>query len=166
MKLVLDDIIIALQLQGTVIMQEEVTVHSLQPNLLVLIHKHYPIGVVEIKTPGSEVLNNSKVHGQMYDYMVRLKMYFGVETVFGIITTYEQWRVFWLHDACGTASIGIKKKEIENNNYNKNQYKSIELILLYNHVAPHTSNKKVNKIKINRCPGIYTYKTHSPSGIS
>lgn len=111
-RLVLDDIIVALQLQNIVLMQEEVTIHSLRPDLLVLIYQSHPIGVVEVKAPSSStVLDNKKVHGQMYDYLNRLKMYFGVDKVFGIITTYEQWRVFWLSDSCGAASSGILEKK-------------------------------------------------------
>jgi hypothetical protein len=107
-KMVVVDIIAALQLNGVVIVQEEVTIHSLRPDLLVLIHNGNRIGVVEVKTPdadgGSSILDNAEVHGQMYDYLRRLEEYFGLEYVFGVLTTYTGWRVFWLPTANAAAN--------------------------------------------------------------
>lgn len=51
--------------------------------------------------------------GQMYDYLLLLKSFHGVTEAFGLLTTYEQWRVCWLSSADGktearaTATSGV-----------------------------------------------------------
>jgi hypothetical protein len=55
-----------------------------------------PIGVVQVKKPGNDILLNPLVVGQLFDYMLRLQSYFGLEHVFGLVSTYEKWRVCWL----------------------------------------------------------------------
>jgi hypothetical protein len=35
------------------------------------------------------------LHGQIFDYMRCVKTFFGVEHVFGILTTYSEWRFYW-----------------------------------------------------------------------
>jgi hypothetical protein len=55
-----------------------------------------PVGVVGVKRPGAKIADNQRVHGQMYDCMRRLQAFHGLRRVFGIVTTYEQWRVYWL----------------------------------------------------------------------
>jgi hypothetical protein len=57
-----------------------------------------PIGVVEVKKhkENSEVLSKESVHGQIYDYMLRLKSFHGLQHVFGIVSTFSQWRIYWL----------------------------------------------------------------------
>lgn len=97
-KNVLADCIRAIGLEKELSAQLEVTVHAL-PDLLILLHELHPIGVIEIKTPDHEVLDSKCVHGQIFDYMLRLKTYFGLRTVFGIVSTYKQWRVFWNEEA-------------------------------------------------------------------
>ena len=65
-----------------------------------------PIGVVEIKKPGSDILYNEYVLGQLYNYMLRLQSFFGVTNVFGIVTTYQEWRICWLSEANESAATG------------------------------------------------------------
>lgn len=80
--------------------EEEVTIHTLRPDLLVVRMRKQPIGVVEVKTPNDDsIINHGRVHGQIYDYMCRLNEYFGLKSVFGIVTTYEKWRVYWLAES-------------------------------------------------------------------
>jgi hypothetical protein len=57
-----------------------------------------PVGVIEIKKPGNNILQNPHVLGQLYDYMLRLRSFFGVNHVFGILTSYDEWRICWLPD--------------------------------------------------------------------
>jgi hypothetical protein len=65
-----------------------------------------PVGVVEVKKPGSDILYNKHVLGQLYNYMLRLQSFFGVKHVFGIVTTYQEWRICWLRDANQSAANG------------------------------------------------------------
>jgi len=44
------------------------------------------------------------VHGQIYDYMLRLKTFFGLRNVFGIVSTYKEWRFYWFPETDGAAN--------------------------------------------------------------
>ena len=68
-------------------------------------------GVIEVKLPGKDIMNSKTLHGQTYDYMTRLHSFHGLVNVFGLATTYEQWRVYWLpecSDAAASTNIGIR----------------------------------------------------------
>ena len=63
----------------------------------------YPIGVVKVKKRHRKYsLGDDKswrsLYQQIHVYMRYLGDYFGAMPVFGIVTTYEEWRVCWLHD--------------------------------------------------------------------
>ncbi len=102
-SLVLSDAFLMLGIRDLSVLQE-VTLHSLRPDLIIVFDGTHPIGVVEIKTPHPGVLDNSYVHGQIYDYMAHIQQYIGVQHMFGIVTTYMQWRVFWLPTTDNIAS--------------------------------------------------------------
>ena len=54
-----------------------------------------PIGVILIKEPHPTILDDKLVYGQIFDYMHNLKVYFGLQYCFGILSTYNQWRILW-----------------------------------------------------------------------
>ena len=86
-------------------LEDKIDIHSElgsfggRPDLYIVTHMGVPIGVVEVKRPHENILDNDLVHGQLYDYMLRLKTFFGITNVFGIASTYESWRIVWLPDA-------------------------------------------------------------------
>jgi len=62
-----------------------------------------PIGVCEVKKPSvrknaSNPLKHKMLHGQIFDYMLNLRNFFGLKRVFGFTTTYSEWRICWLPD--------------------------------------------------------------------
>ena len=57
-----------------------------------------PILVIEVKRPHTDALANEYVNGQLCDYMCVLRQRYGVNEVFGIITTYDEWKVCWFKD--------------------------------------------------------------------
>jgi len=63
----------------------------------------FPIGVCEVKKPNgakaASALSHPALHGQIFDYMVNLRNFFGLKRVFGIVSTYEEWRICWLADS-------------------------------------------------------------------
>eukprot|EP01133_Synstelium_polycarpum_P018885 gene18885-22592_t len=94
---VMDDIIEATGLD--IKLAGELGISQIRPDIWILLSdSSLPIGVVEVKKPSKYIMNNDKVHGQILDYMLRLQHMYGQITVFGIVTTYEQWRVYWLPD--------------------------------------------------------------------
>jgi len=55
-----------------------------------------PVGVVEVKKPQQGVLDHPNVLGQLLDYLLQLRYFHGLLWSFGILTTYEEWRICWL----------------------------------------------------------------------
>ena len=107
---VIIDAISAVGLTGMLGCFNELSVSGLRPDIWVVKQRDgKPVGVVEVKKPGPAIMEEPKLHGQIYDYMMRLQSFFGLRHVFGIATTYESWRVYWLagdsEGAAGSASI-------------------------------------------------------------
>lgn len=68
------------------------------------------VGVVQATTPYKGILDDKHLLGCEFDSMMRLKSYFGLKHVFGIITTYEEWRIVWLPDASDVARADTSHK--------------------------------------------------------
>ena len=69
-----------------------------KPDIVIICEFGIPIGVLQVKTSNRKTspLSKEKVLGQLFDYLVHLKNYTGRRDVFGILTTYHEWRVVWL----------------------------------------------------------------------
>ncbi|MHB1873111.1 MAG: hypothetical protein ACYCT1_20030 [Steroidobacteraceae bacterium] len=77
----------------------ELSIFKLRADIWVVVNNTgSPVGVVEVKKPGSKIMGSEYVHGQIYDYMMRLKSFHGLRNVFGVVSTYVQWRIYWLSD--------------------------------------------------------------------
>ncbi len=75
---------------------EEMSIFQQQPDYLSIINtKGLPIGVLQVKKPG-KALNSKKVLRQLYSHMLRLQSFHGLHHVFGIVSTYAEWQIFWL----------------------------------------------------------------------
>jgi hypothetical protein len=103
-KLVMWDAIAYAGLENKLECFNELGVVRLRPDIWVVVKVNKaPIGVIEVKKPGKEIMNNKRVHGQIYDSMLRLRHFFGQQNVFGIVSTYKQWRIYWLPDSDDSA---------------------------------------------------------------
>jgi hypothetical protein len=80
----------------------EVSLVNFRPDLWLVRLNHIPVGVVEVKIPGDTIMESVHVHGQILDYMLLLRERFGVQDCWGIVSTYEQWRVYHLHEGSQT----------------------------------------------------------------
>ena len=56
------------------------------------------VGVVGVKKPGHQALVHENIIGECFDYMQDVRGFEGLDNVFCILTTYNQWRVLWLTD--------------------------------------------------------------------
>ena len=97
-QLVLGDIGACAGLDIALDFTPELSVFGSAPDVWVMTLHGRPIGVVEVKKPGAGILDHELVAGQMYDYLKRLRSFYGLIHVFGIATTYAEWRLFWLRD--------------------------------------------------------------------
>ena len=103
-RLVFGDICASTDLKGHLEFHNELSVFGTAPDMWVMSVRGRPVGVVEVKKPGRGILDKPEVAGQMYDYLKRLRSFYGLKHVFGIATTYVEWRLFWLPDAATDAA--------------------------------------------------------------
>lgn len=100
------DILLLLRLQSKVsILQESSVPNSSDdtkkknPDIWILrATSRAPILVIEVKSPNDTVLNNEKVTGQIFNYMASLRSFYGQQNVFGITTTFKEWKFHWFPD--------------------------------------------------------------------
>ncbi len=97
-KTVLDDIIDGAGLLSSLTCRTELSLFDAQrPDIVLVCAFGFPIGFIEVKKPGS--MNDSKIHGQMFDYLTHIRTYMGRRHTFGILTSYDEWRIMWMPDA-------------------------------------------------------------------
>lgn len=100
------DILLLSNLQGKVTILQESSVPDSSddsernnPDIWILrAHNKAPILVIEVKSPNDTVLNNDKVTGQIFNYMASLRSFYGQQNVFGITTTFKEWKFHWFAD--------------------------------------------------------------------
>lgn len=93
---VISDAITAVGLVEQLACEEEMSIFRVKPDIWILTKSTgIPVGVVEVKIPDPEKMDNGLIHGQIYDYMARLESFYGLQHVFGIVSTYQQWRICW-----------------------------------------------------------------------
>ncbi len=101
-KETLQSVLKNMDLASKLTLHNELSVFEMRPDMWIVTSEGVPVGVVEVKKPDKNnkntVLDHKNVFGQIYDYMMRLRSFFGLRYVFGIITTYAQWRVVWLDE--------------------------------------------------------------------
>jgi hypothetical protein len=90
----------------------EVGFFNLRPDISVIKAFGIPVGVVEVKKPGEDILSNGAVLGELYDYMKQIVNFYGLKEVFGILTTYEEWRICWLDNAESKKLAGREPEEL------------------------------------------------------
>ena len=80
----------------------EHSLFRLRADMLIVVVKKsgVPVGVIEIKNDQ----NLDHHNGQILDYMLRLKSFNGLQSVFGVVTTYRCWHICWLPDCDGIAA--------------------------------------------------------------
>ena len=84
----------------------EIGAFGLRPDVWVVTWNMIPVGVIEVKKPeedeigsGESVLDEPTVLGELYDFQMQLPNFYGVSPAFGILTTFESWRVCWIPQA-------------------------------------------------------------------
>ena len=81
----------------------EVGAFGLRPDVWVVTCNMIPVGVIEVKKPdedqkdfGKSILDKPTVLGELYDFQMMLPNFYGMSPAFGILTTFEAWRVCWI----------------------------------------------------------------------
>ena len=102
-KIVLEDITEEAGLNLSCLQQKSLF-GKYKPDLWVVCLFGVPVGVIEVKKPTGSPLDDESVFGQMYDYLSQLNQYIGRSHAFGILTTYNEWRIVWLPDSNDVAA--------------------------------------------------------------
>jgi hypothetical protein len=81
----------------------EVGTFGLRPDVWVVMWNMIPVGVIEVKKPdedrkdlGQSILDKATVLGELFDFQMQLRNFYGMSPAFGILTTFEAWRVCWI----------------------------------------------------------------------
>jgi hypothetical protein len=115
------DVLAALRLPF-VSTRKEIELSSIRCDIWFIYANGHPIGVMQIKKPpkGNEVspVNDPQVFGQLYDYLGLIRSFYGLRKVFGIVSTYNEWKFGWLPDcrdaACTTGKALVSTRTSEN----------------------------------------------------
>ena len=145
-NLALQDILRLAGLSKYLSVFSELRMFSLRPDLWVVRTSNgMPIGVIEVKKPGkvaggTPVLDDPILAGQIFDYMMCLRQFNGLRNIFGIITTYNEWKICWLEDTDKAAASEMK---LSNDEY-----------------GPPMEGIRIASKRVVRCSRIY--KNHEP----
>jgi hypothetical protein len=93
------DIIRGLSLELDIDVHKGIEIVRLKPDLWLLMTKNkIPILAIEVKKPLPGILENPKVIAQLTQYMKLYRNFRGMCQVFGILTTFTEWKIIWLPD--------------------------------------------------------------------
>jgi hypothetical protein len=101
-KIFIRDVLVACGLNEEIDLFSECSDGVYRPDIWIVRNKNgMPLGVIEVKKPKSNLLGDPslRVMGQLFDYMLRLRAFFGQNEIFGIVTTFTEWRICWLPDS-------------------------------------------------------------------
>lgn len=73
----------------------ELEIKNIHPDIFILTLDSRPVGVVEVKKPGKDILIQPTVLGELYDQMLLVEGFYGTGPVCGILTSGEEWLVAW-----------------------------------------------------------------------
>jgi hypothetical protein len=85
----------------------EVELQKVRPDIFIVSLAGVVLGVVEVKKPGVDAMTHPNIVGEVFDQLTHLRTVFGVREAFGVLTSYKQWRVFWLQD-CQEAAAAVE----------------------------------------------------------
>jgi len=112
-KMVMKDAINAVNLDHLLCCYNELSVFRWRTDIWIVVNRFgVPVGVIEVKKPDEMILHNPHTHGQVLDYMYRLKHFFGQSVQFGIATTYKKWRLYTSKKDAAQAESVDKAKEL------------------------------------------------------
>ena len=109
--LVLDDMLIATGLSKELRITRELRVDKSKPDVWVLTRHGIPVGVMVIKKPVEDKILIDRNFGQLFDYMMRLRSFYGLRYCFGILTSFDQWFICWFPDSDNYAASKVVEYE-------------------------------------------------------
>lgn len=86
----------------------EMGIQGIRPDIFIVTKNALLIGVVQVKKPGYDILNNGNVMGELFDQMKLMQLFYGMGPAVGILATGEQFLVAWFpqdHDVFSSAPL-------------------------------------------------------------
>ena len=96
-KQFLDDMIKASKLSHILELRCDLQIADLKADFWVISYNGFPVGAIEVKKPGKG--DRERDYGQLFDYMLRIRSFHGIRSVFGICTNFVEWTICWLPDS-------------------------------------------------------------------
>ncbi|CAG8631081.1 8882_t:CDS:1, partial [Paraglomus occultum] len=97
-SVVLADIVYAMGREKELSFREEMPFRQQRPDIWVVSFHGLPVGIIEIKKPSDKIMDSPQLGGQVFDYLTMLQSFYGIKWHFAIVSTYRQWKIFWLKD--------------------------------------------------------------------
>ena len=91
-------------LERDITMTAELEFAGQKADIWLLMKSGIPVGAIKINKPGNSRLNDKSLFGQIFDYLFYIRAFYGLPCLFGIITTYNEWRIVWSTDSDGLAA--------------------------------------------------------------
>jgi hypothetical protein len=82
--------------QSEISFNQELKAFSKKADIWIVFSHGQPKGLVEVKKPRLDIMEEPNLYGQVLSNLLELRSFVGLKDVFGIVTTYEQWRFCWL----------------------------------------------------------------------
>jgi len=97
-SVVLTDIVYAMGRENEFNFLEEMPFCQMWPDIWVVLSHGLPVGIIDIKKPSDKIMDSPQLGGQVFDYLTMLQSFYGIKWHFAIVSTYRQWKIFWLKD--------------------------------------------------------------------
>ena len=127
----------------------------LRPDVVVFRSRGVVVGVCEVKKPSRRGgdLDNESLRNQISNYMLRLKHSHGLKAVFGITTTYNEWRFCWLDEAKTIAESTILISDVFNDGVSQDDEQIVHQTKIFSRNDPDLIEALVSVIcKMAMCP--------------
>jgi hypothetical protein len=92
----------ASKLSRSLTLRCDLQIAELKADFWVISHNGFPVGAIEVKKPGGGD-DFSRNLGQLFDYMLRIRSFHGIRSVFGICTNFTEWNICWFPDSDSAA---------------------------------------------------------------
>ncbi len=103
-KILLNEVMEAVGVKKDLALYNEMEITELKADIWILSHNGHPVGALEVKKPGNVSPEAQNIHfGQLYDYLLRIRSFYGLKYVLGLYTNWDEWRFGWLSDSDASA---------------------------------------------------------------
>ena len=75
--------------------ENKLTIKSIRSNVFVILFRKYFLGITKIYKPEKNILHQETVLEKLFDQMLLVEGFYGIETTIDILTTRNKWLILW-----------------------------------------------------------------------